>query len=189
MYVASILKPVYETTYCYENRCPNGRSDTLFGTFITVFFSIIFIAYIPTLAVVTAMSTWSCAVFKKYYIGGDDQLNRRMISLLFIMPLANVSSAVLEGALAVSVGNALSMISVLGDQFPYWSNFINTILLIILHFSIRLVYPLILLSFCSTPTPSSTKLRKAIKRLLRRIKNRNRVAPGVMNSDTSQNTN
>ena len=185
IYVASILKPVYETnekTYCYENHCPNGRSDTLFGTFITVFFSIIFIAYIPTLAVVTTMSTWSCAVFKKYYTGGDDQLNRRMISLPFIMPLANVSSAVLEGALAVSVGNALSMISVLGDQFPYWSNFINTILLIILRFSIRLVYPLILFY-------THTKLRKAVKRLLHRLKNRNRVAPGVTNSDTSQNTN
>ena len=78
IYLASILKPVYETnekTYCYENHCPNGRSDTLFGTFITVFFSIIFIAYIPTLAVVTTMSTWSCAVFKKCYTGGDDQLN------------------------------------------------------------------------------------------------------------------
>ena len=182
IYVASILKPVYETnekTYCYENHCPNSRSESLFGTFITVFFSIIFIAYVPTLTIMITMSTWSCAVFKKYYTGGDDQWNRRMLSLPFIMPLANIFSTVLEGALAVSVGNILSMLT-LGDLFPYWSSFINSVLLIFLRFLIRLVYPLVLLY-------THTKLHKAVKRRLDRLKNRNRVTPCIVNSDTSQN--
>ena len=184
IFIASVVKPTYdgnEPHYCYENHCPNSRSDNIFGIYVITFLALICISYIPTLAVVIAMSTCSCAIFKKYYTGGDDQLNRRMVSLPFIMPLANISSAVLEGILAVSVGNFLSMIPALGDLFPYWSHFILTILLTILRFLIRLVYPLILLY-------THAQLRKTVKRLLRRLLKRNRVTPGGENLDTSQDT-
>ena len=184
IYAATVAKPIYDDVqnhYCYENHCPNSRSDNMFGFFAISFLAIFCISYIPTLAVVITMSTYSCAVFKKYYTGGDDQLNRRMISLPFIMPLASISSAVLEGIVAISVGNVLSMIPALGELFPYWAHFILTTLLTILRFLIRLVYPLILLY-------THAQLRKTVKRLLRRLLKRNRVTPGEENLDTSQDT-
>ena len=186
IYAASVVKPIYDTTqdhYCYEHYCPNsGSDDAHFGSFSIIYFSLIFIAYVPTLAVVITMSVCSCAVFKTYYTGGDDQLNRRMIFLPFIMPLFNIISGILDGAITVSVGNTLSMIPALGDLFPYWAHFISTILLTIFRFLSRLVYPMILLY-------THTKVRKAIKRLLRRLKNRNRVIPGGENVETTPDTN
>ena len=185
IYVAAVGKPLYDSDqdhYCYEHYCPSARSDDAgYGVYNIVSFSILYIAYVPTLAVVIIMSTCSCAVFKMYYTGGDDQLNRRMISLPFIMPLFNIASGVLDGVTVVSVGNILSMIPALGDLFPYWAHFISTILLTILRFLSRLVYPLILLY-------THTKVRKAVKKLLRRLKNRNRVIPCGENVETTQDT-
>ena len=62
---------------------------------------------------------WSCAVFKKYYTGGDDQVNRRMLSLPFIMPLVILLSNSLETVIVMLVGKFLVSFS-LGEYFPYW---------------------------------------------------------------------
>ena len=180
VYVASILRTLYETNekvVCYDSYCPNSRSESLFGDSIKIFSSILLVSFLPSLAIVISMSTWSCAIFKKYYTGGDDQLNRRMLSLPFIMPLALIASTVLEGILVLFVGNVISMLSS-SDLFPYWIAFTNSVLLIFLRFFIRLVYPLVLVY---THIP----LRNAVKRLLNRFKGRNRVTPGTVNSDTS----
>ncbi len=76
----------------------------------------------PSLVAVTVTSLWSCIVFRKYHTGGDDQLNRRMLALPFIMPLTILASSVLEIALVMLAGWFLLSLS-LGEYFPHWSVF------------------------------------------------------------------
>jgi hypothetical protein len=144
---------------------------------ITTTLAIFFVGYLPTTVVVLIMSIWSCAAFKNYYIGGDDQLNRRMLSLPFIMPLANLVSGLVEGAMITLLGVIISMLS-LGDLFPYWTMFTIFILASFLRFFIRFVYPSVLLYTHRT-------LRRAIKRLVRELKNGNIVTPGTVNIDST----
>ena len=120
------------------------------------------------------MSTWSCIVFKKYYTGRDDQLNRRMLSLPFIMPLVIIASSVLEALLSLLVTRVMFTLSV-GDLLPYWIIFADSVLLIGLQFFIRLVYPSVLLY-------THTHLRQA---LLNRFKRHNRVNPGTSHTSHS----
>jgi hypothetical protein len=182
-FAASIVKPTYDSidrTACYESFCPGSRPDSPFGDnsmWITTTLSIFFVGYLPTTVIVFTTSIWSCTAFKNYYTGGDDQLNRRMLSLPFIMPLSNLASGLFEGATITLVGVIISMLS-LGDLFPYWTMFTIFVLASFLRFLIRLVYPLMLLY-------THRKLRRAIKRLVRELKNGNIMTPGTVNIDST----
>ena len=138
-----------------------------------------FIGFFPTTIIVLAMSIWSCTRFKNYYTqsGGDDQLNRRMLSLPFIMPLTNVASAMFEGATITVVGVVLSMLS-LGDLFPYWTMFTIFLLASIIRFLVRLIYPAVLLY-------THTTLRRGFRRFVRELKSGNIVTPGNVNLDST----
>ena len=158
---------------CDTSFCPRNGPETVHANHAVILFSLVLIVLLPSLAVVVVTSTYSCAVFKKYYTGGDDQLNCRMLSLPFIMPLVIIASSLLEAFLSGSVAHVKSMLS-LGDLFPYWIAFTNSVLLGVLRFFIRLPYPIVLLN---THTP----LRAAVKGLLDRLKNGNRVIPESLN--------
>ena len=151
--------------------CPDSGTETSLAVRDNVILSLSLVILVPSLGVVIVMSTWSCVVFKKYYTGGDDQLNRKMLSLPFIMPIVIIVSDACESLLARLVASLLSMLS-LGDLFPYWITFANSILLIFSHSFIGLVYPSVLLY---THTP----LRQAVKSILCRFKRPNHVAPAT----------
>jgi hypothetical protein len=104
---------------------------------ITTTLAVFFVGYLPTTIIVLAISIWSYAAFKNYYTGGDEQLNRRMLSLPFIMPLSNVASSLIEGAAITLVGVMISMLS-LGDL---WTMFTIFVLASLIRFFVRLVYP------------------------------------------------
>ena len=156
---------------CGVSFCPDSGPTTAFVVRDIAILSVSLIIFPPTLGVVIIISTWSCAIFKKYYTGGDDQLNRRMLSLPFIMPIVIIVSAAFEPLLTRLVASFILMLS-LGDLFPYWIIFANSIMLTVSHSSIGLVYPSVLLY---THTP----LRQAVKRLLLRFKRPNRVNPAT----------
>ena len=103
---------------CGGSFCPDSRPETAFVLRNVIILSLSLIFLLPSLAVVTVMSTWSCAVFKKYYTGGDDQLNRKMLSLPFIMPIVIIASSAFEPLLTRLVSSFISMLS-LGDLLPY----------------------------------------------------------------------
>lgn len=54
------------------------------GTIITT--SIFVFCWLPSLMMLLISTTWSCITFKMYYTGGNNQLNRRLISLPIILP-------------------------------------------------------------------------------------------------------
>ena len=175
--VASVISRLYLTgrrSLCDISFCPRSGSDIgLISRAVILALAIL----LPSLAVVVVTSTWSCAVFKKYYTGGDDQLNRRMLSLPFVMPLVIIASSLLEALLSLFVTNVISMLS-LGDLLPYWIIFAYSMLLVGLQFFIRLVYPLVLLY-------THTHLRQAFKKILNRFKRHNRVNPGTSHASHS----
>ena len=113
---------IYDTSFC-----PRNGPETVLVNHAVILFSLVLIVLLPSLTVVVVVtSTYSCAVFKKCYTGGDDQLNRRMLSLPFIMPLVIIASSILEALLSGPVLRVVSMLS-LGDFFPYWIIFTNSV--------------------------------------------------------------
>ena len=156
--VTSVLRQFYETDkrlMCYISMCPESA---LVNTAV-IFFSLSLVAILPSLAVAVT-STWSCAVFKTYYTGRNDQLNRRILSLPFLMPLVIIASSVFEGALGASIAHVMSMLS-LGDLLPYWIIFTSSVLFSILRLLIWLPYPLVLLY-------TRNRLCQAMRELLNR---------------------
>ena len=106
IFVASTIHLVHnsgELLVCFESYCPNSGRDSGIGTLITLLIVIIFSLFIPSLAVTILTSTWSCARFKKNYTGGDDQLNRRMLSLPVIMPLTIMATSMTEAIMIALV--------------------------------------------------------------------------------------
>ena len=71
---------------CGGSFCPDSGPGTAFVVLKVIVLSLSLVILLPSLAVVIIMSTWSCIVFKKYYTGGDNQLNPRVLSLPFIIP-------------------------------------------------------------------------------------------------------
>ena len=174
--VASVVRLFYETDrrlYCQSSSCPKSGLETVLVNPLVIFFSLCLVVIFPSFVVVVITSTWSCAVFKKYYTGGDNHLNCRMLSLPFVMPLVIIASSMFEAALGGSVARVMSMLSY-SDLLPYWITFTNSVLVTILRFFIRLVYPLMLLY-------THSHLRQTVKRLLDRFKHLNCVIPGLGN--------
>ena len=74
--------------------CP-GQSVPSFPAKNIVYISYVVIAWLPSLVIVLLSSTWSCVVFKQYYIGADNHLNRRLISMPLIMPAVLIATTAL----------------------------------------------------------------------------------------------
>ena len=151
-----------ERIFCYENHCPGARpeSDGL-GDIITIFLALVVSSFIPSLVVLFITSTWSCAVFKHYYTGGDDQLNRRILSLPIVMPLALIASTLLEAAVALLSTEILLMLS-LGDYLPYWIGFSQSLLNVLFRILSRSTYPVVLIY-------THSHVREAAKKLLKQV--------------------
>ena len=115
-----------------------------FSAYATVLIVIIFSLFLPSLAVTILTSTWSCARFKKYYTGGDDQMNRRMLSLPVIMPLTIMATSMTEAIMIALVTNFLFILP-LGDYLPYWILFTYRQIITFFKVIVRVIYPLVLI--------------------------------------------
>ena len=163
-----------ERVTCFDAYCPGARPESGISNLIKVVFGFTLGAYLPSTAVVIIMSTWSCAIFKQYNSGGDDSLNRRMLSLPFIMPLANLTSTVLD-LLSMEIVSAILLNVSLGIFFHRWIIFTQALVLIPLRFINRLTYPLVLVY-------THAELRRSLGSLLKRM-----FKPGGENPVTPAN--
>ena len=147
IFVASTVRLLYESeerTICYESYCPTSRPESGIGLLVTIFIIVFLSSFLPSLAVIIITSIWSCAIFQKYYTGGDDQLNRRMLSLPVVMPLTIIATTVLEAIVVLLVGNILFTLSS-GDFLPYWILFTDGQILALFRVFTRVTYPLVLI--------------------------------------------
>ena len=172
---ARIFFNTNERVYCYESYCPNSRPESGLGVFVTVLACTTLAVFLPSLVVVFVTSTWSCAVFKHHYTGGDDQLNRRILSLPIVMPLVLIASSILEAMILLLIAEVILILS-LGVYSPYWIGLSQTVALIFSRFLIRTTYPVVL-------AYTHSHVRKSLKEMLRRFRGTNRVTP--VSSDTS----
>ena len=175
LFDAAIARDVYRTrerVFCYDAYCPGHRPETGISNLIKVFFAFSMGAYIPSIAIVITTSTRSCVIFKRYYTGGNGQLSRRMLSLPFIMPLANSASAVLE-VLSIQIVAEIMLRLPLGVYYAHWIVFAQTLVFFLMRLLSRIIYPLVLIY-------THTDLRQSVIALLKRFKsnsNQNRVSP------------
>jgi hypothetical protein len=56
-----------------------------------VMISYVALIWLPSVVILLISTIWSCIVFKKRYTGGNDQLNRRLISLPIILPVGFIT--------------------------------------------------------------------------------------------------
>ena len=180
-FVTPIVPVVYnsnERVVCFDNSCPSSRPESGEGILAMVLTSISVGSLLPSLVVVIVFSVWSCAIFKNYYTGGDDQLNRRMLSFPVLMPLAINTSSVVEITALILVGRLLEMLP-LGDYSLYWILTIRFQFLIFFRIFTRLIYPLALVY-------THSHIRQAVKKMLLPLKCsvNNRVSPEDPTSTT-----
>ena len=162
IFVASTFHVMHtrvELLICYHSHCPNSRPESGLGILVPLFIIITLTLFLPSLAVTILTSTWSCVTFKKYYTGGNDQLNRRMLSLPVIMPLAILASTTLQTIVILLVSNSLFALS-LGIYSPYWILFFYRLISNIFRIFSGVTYPLILVY-------THSDIRYTFKRLLK----------------------
>ena len=109
-YIVIEVKRNFEELVICSDVCidPDDRDDgqqipLLTSAIGPVILSFLLLAWIPSLITITITATWSCLIFKQNYTGGDDQLNRRILSIPFIMPTVVVSTNIFSNVLVGSL--------------------------------------------------------------------------------------
>ena len=93
--ITAVLLTVNDERFGCSDFCPGQRVEGTFPSRNVVFISYILIVWLPSFVFLSICSTWSCIVFKKYSLGGNNQLNRRLISMPLILPAVLVVSTIL----------------------------------------------------------------------------------------------
>ena len=131
-------------TYVCADICP-GYLTRNFDGFAIAFGSYTIICFLPSLIVVALCAMWSCIIFKKNYIGGNDELSRRILSLPIVLPLVLILPTVLSTVTLYLVEQLLTMSSSRPTDYPYWIIFTRFITFQSYEVIARISYPLILL--------------------------------------------
>ena len=76
--------------------CPGQMAQVSFPSINIVLISYIVTVWIPSFITLVIASVWTCATFKKHYIGEDNQLNKRLISMPIILPIVLVGTTILS---------------------------------------------------------------------------------------------
>ena len=171
---ASFMRAIYESNekpICNTCYCPGYRPESRLGIAARATIICTLTSMLPCLIIVVFASTWSCIIFKQYSTGGDDQLNRKMLSLPIITPLVVLTSITAEVLIVMLVGTFLVSLS-LGEYFPHWIIFIHLELTAVMRIITRLIYPTVLVY-------SHAPLNRAVKDLLKRFKVSSRVNPEI----------
>ena len=129
-------------TYVCSNVCPGYFTQTFDGLSVA-FQSYAALCFFPSLFILTFCTIWSCVVFKKSYTGGNDDLNRRVISLPIILPLTLIIPTMVSPSLLAIVQRWLA--SSRPYDYPYWIIFTRFIAFQAYEIIARVCYPFFLL--------------------------------------------
>ena len=115
------------------------------SAFIPVFLSYIPLAWIPSLITVIITATWSCMIFKKSYTGGNDQLNKRILSIPLVMPFVIIATNLFAGFIIRALTSEIFLRLPFGAFRRYWVGFIQLEFTFILDAFSGFFYPILLL--------------------------------------------
>ena len=132
---------------CSQVCLPDQQEQALAvsSAFIPVFLSFLPLAWIPSLITVIITATWSCVIFKKSYTGGNDQLNKRMLSIPLIMPIVIIATNGFAGFIIRALISEIFIHLPLGAFRRYWVGFVQLEFTFILDAFSGFFYPLLLL--------------------------------------------
>ena len=123
--------------------------------------ALIVVVLLPCLVVTFIALLWSCLIFKSSYIGDDDQLTRRIVSLPAIMPVLTLFTTILFFVLQQLGARLLRQI--VTSFYPNWVIFLGEIQAYLFEGVSGFIYPVVLLYF-------NPKLRLAWKVMLKRAR-------------------
>ena len=128
--------------YVCNGVCPQHISSKFSGLGIT-FYSYMVISWFSSGLVVIVCTTWSCITFKKSYIGDDNDLNRRIISLPIVLPI----TVLVPGALSSSIITLFerTLRSLEDSDATYWIIFIRFMAFHLYEIISGIGYPCVLL--------------------------------------------
>ena len=129
-------------THVCSGVCPS-YSTRNFDGFAIAYASFVVICFLPSLIVVVFCTIWSCIIFKKNYIGDNDGLNRRMLSLPIVIPLVLILPSVLNDFILPPIEVWLK--SSRPIDHPYWIIFTRFIAFQVYEITAKICYPLLLL--------------------------------------------
>lgn len=115
------------------------------SAFVPVFLSFIPLAWIPSLATVIITATWSCVIFKKSYTGGNNQLNKRILSIPLVMPIVIIATNLFAGFIIRALTSEILLRLPFGAFRRYWVGFIQLEFTFILDAFSGFFYPILLL--------------------------------------------
>ena len=115
------------------------------SAFIPVFLSFLPLAWIPSIITVFVTATWSFVIFKKSYTGGDDQLNKRILSIPIIMPTVIITTNLFAGFLIRALISEIFLRLPFGAFHHYWVVFIQIEFTFFLNAFSGFFYPVLLL--------------------------------------------
>ena len=115
------------------------------SAFIFVFLSFIPFAWIPSLVIVIITATWSCVIFKKSYTGGDDQLNKRILSIPLVMPIVIMGNNLFSGFIVRALISEIFVRLPFGGFRRYWVAFAQFEVTYFLDAFNDFFYPIVLL--------------------------------------------
>ena len=135
-----------------------GTSGSMFSNFSFSLIGLVVVVLLPCVVVTFSTLLWSCFIFKSSYIGGDDQLSRRIVSLPAIMPILTIFTTVLFFMVQQLVVSILRQS--VTSFFPNWVIFCAEIQGYLYEGIGGFIYPLVLLYF-------NPQLRSAWKTMLK----------------------
>ena len=137
-----ILVNLAGQTYICDKLCPQLNTAKFSGTGIT-FYTVMVVSWLPSVVIVIVCTSWSCLTFKKRYTGGDDDLNRRVLSLPIVLPTTVAVPNLLTLAFLKLIEQTLE--SSEAAESIYWTIFAKLFAFQVHEVLSGIVYPCILL--------------------------------------------
>ena len=170
-------------TYICNSVCPLHLSAK-FPAIGIALASYIIVSWFPSFLVVMVCTSWSCLIFKKSYIGGNDDLNKRIISLPIVLPITLAIPSILSASFLGVLEQTLQTLEVADSV--YWIVFARLISFQVHAVISGIAYPCILL--CLNPKIGHTW--KEQLRVCSKCQKSNKVAPSTCDAtQTSQLSN
>lgn len=132
--------------YVCNGVCPLHMSATFPAIGITQA-SYVVVSWLPSFLIVIVCTSWSCLIFKKSYTGGNDDLNRRILSLPIVLPLTLATPSIVSASLLGVIEQTTRTLEV--AESGYWIVFARFLSFQVHAVISGIAYPCILL--CLNP--------------------------------------
>ena len=160
-----------DQAYLCSGFCP-GEKSRPFSGINYAFISYAIFSWIPSFLIDFVCTTWSCCIFRNTYIGDNEGLTRRMISLPIVMPSLLLLPGVLSRVFLSTTERVIVSSGITHSN--YWVIFTRLLAFQVHEVISGVAYPFVLLLL-------NPQIGKQWKRLMfMRYCNQNRVLPEIV---------